>query len=258
LTSLSINANILWNKGGVIVVTKKLANIAIQTISDRLRMLPNFNERIAVLFSGGRDSTIIATAFCNAFPNGELHLLFIDNGVCSNIDKPYQQYENIRKLFPLSKIIFETKQIYKLMNRVSIREIESDFTKYHFSTLLVCVSCKLAMFYAITQYAKEKGINYVVDGFSTRQNHFPEQTQVFIEARQQIDSTLTYCSPLYDFLSDRDSIIATLHEFGILDKQEASCMFANSFSTAKDAEIKLYIKKSDEIIHGYLQEGNKI
>jgi hypothetical protein len=237
---------------------KQLATTAIQTINNELRKFPDFDERVAVLFSGGRDSTIIATAFCNAFPQGELHLVFIDNGVCNNIGEPHIQYENIKRLFPLSKITFETREIYELMNLVSIQEIESDFTKHNFSTLLACVSCKLIMFNSITQYAKENNIHYIVDGFSARQQNFPEQTPAFMDMRQQIDTTMTYCSPLYDFLSERNSIIETLKALGISDKHEASCMFAHSFSTAKADEIIKYIHKSNAIICKHLQKGNTI
>jgi len=140
------------------------------------------------------------------------------------------------------------------MNRVAMQEIEKDFVEYGFSTLLVCVACKLIMAYIASIYAKETGIKFVLDGFASRQKHFPEQTETFITAKNEIFAVdgLRCISPLYDFLDDREKIITTLNGFGIGDKQEASCMFAHSFSEAKRGEIQKYIGKTIPLIERVL------
>jgi len=132
-----------------------------------------------------------------------------------------------------------------------MQEIEKDFTQSHFSTLLVCVACKLIMAYAASTYAKEMGVKFVLDGFADRQRDYPEQTEVFINTIKDffVKNQLHYISPLYYFLSDKGKTIQTLTELGVyIPKQEPICMFSDSFSTAKEDEIKLYIKKTIDLI----------
>ena len=235
-----------------------LVNEAVDKMKEALEPFDDFDGKAILLFSGGRDSSIVANAFCQAFPQGHLHLLFIDNGVLNDKEAPFKQYELIKKLNPDSNIIFDTRQVKKLMNFAAMQEIEKDFTQHKFSTLLVCVACKLIMAYTASMYAKENNIKLILDGFADRQNQFPEQTETFRNAQKDILSAegLQYVSPLYDFLDDRNKIIDTLQEFGIEDKQEASCMFAHCFSEAIDTEISQHITKTIPLIKEFLNQND--
>lgn len=79
------------------------AQEAIAQLKNKVSAIPNdFNGRVVLLFSGGRDSSAVAAAFCHAFPNSELHLLAIDNGLLNRIDSPARQATLIKDLFPTS------------------------------------------------------------------------------------------------------------------------------------------------------------
>lgn len=242
--------------GDKINLGNNLIDEAVNKLKKTLSKYTDFNYKAIILFSGGRDSSIVASTFCQAFPDSEPLLFFVNNGVLYNQMAAYKQYELIKRLYPKTNISFIEKSVLNIMNRAAMQEIENDFVKYNFSTLLVCIGCKLILTYAVMEYAKECNIKYILDGSSVRQNHFPEQTQTFIQERNKIfsDNGLYCISPLYDFLSNKEKIIKTLNSFGIPDKQEASCMFAYSFSEACEDDIRQYINKSIPIIKNAIAE----
>jgi len=84
---------------------------AVSTIKNTLESYGDFDGKSVLLFSGGRDSSIVASAFCKAFPQGELHLLYVNNGVFSDVDAPFKQYEVIKNLHPDIQITFETREV---------------------------------------------------------------------------------------------------------------------------------------------------
>ncbi len=236
------------------VTTKALA-----LVKDRVAsVLAEENGRAILMFSGGRDSSAIAAAFCNVFPRAQLHLLMIDNGLLSRLDTTRRQAELLKTLFPETDIIFEVKRVSQMMREVGMQYIERDFREYNFSTLLICVSCKLIMNYSAMRYAKETGINVVMDGYADRQSEFPEQTNEFMSLIKRVyqEAGVEYISPLYDHLVDKATVNLILHELGVyIPKQEPVCMWADSFSPAIPEEITRYaqmkleqIRNSDSLL----------
>lgn len=211
----------------------------------------NFDGRAVFLFSGGRDSSLVAVAFCNAFRQSQLHLLLIDNGLLSRIDSTKRQANLIKNLFPDTDIIFETKRVSQMIRQVGMQQVETDFIKYKFSSLLICLTCKLTMNFSAIRYARELGINTIIDGYAGRQRNFPEQTPEFMNIIEQLykKANLSHTSPLYNFLSDKKLVNQVLAELGVyIPKQEPICMRDNSFSLANQAEIVEYTEKTLDLI----------
>lgn len=228
---------------------------AIELVKQRISSIKgNFNGRAVLLFSGGRDSSTVAAAFCNAFPQGQLHLLLVDNGLLSRLDSTKRQAALLQSLFPKNDVIFETKRVSQMMRQVGMQQVEKDFTIHHYSTLLICVACKLIMNFSAARYAKELGIRVILDGFADRQKDFPEQTNVFMDFIRRFfeENSLIYLSPLYDFLVEKPIIIQALDEMGVyIAKQEPVCMWADSFSKANEEEIASYMEKTVSLIEQY-------
>ncbi|MBU1202758.1 7-cyano-7-deazaguanine synthase [Patescibacteria group bacterium] len=223
---------------------KELATQAIQLVHERIiNSVPDFDGRAVLLFSGGRDSSAVAAAFCKAFPASQLHLLLIDNGLLSRLDSTKRQLRIIQDLNPGNDIIFEMKRVSMMMRQVGMQQIEADFRERSFSTLLICLACKLIMNYSAARYAQELGIHLILDGYAERQKDYPEQTDEFMVPLKKIyaDFGLTYLSPLYDILADKPVVNQMLAELGVyIPKQEPVCMWSDSFSTAKPEEITRY------------------
>lgn len=228
---------------------------AIELVKQRISGVENgFDGRAVLLFSGGRDSSAVAAAFCRAFPNSELHLLLIDNGLLSRIDSTERQASLMKNLFPDVQIVFSAKRVSQMMRKAGMQQIEKDFLENGFSTLLICLACKLIMNVSAIRYAKEQGIKIVMDGFAERQKLYPEQTAEFMEMVRKIykDSGLSYVSPLYDFWGDKATVNQALAELGVyIQKQEPVCMFGDSFSTAKAEEIVRYTEKTFKLIREF-------
>ncbi len=231
---------------------KKKAREAVALIKESIgNCSESFDGRAIVMFSGGRDSSAVSAAFCKAFPDSQLHLLFIDNGLLSRVDGTKRQANLLVDLFSGTEIIFETKRVSQMMRAAGMQEIENDFTKHKYSTLLICVACKLIMNFSAARYARELGIKFVLDGHANRQQEYPEQTDVFMNFVKDvfIQNKLVYLSPLYDFLTDKEQVNQTLHELGVyIPKQEPICMWADSFSPANKEEIAGYLKKTADLI----------
>jgi len=225
-------------------MSKALATQAVKLVHDRVKAsVPDFDGRAVLLFSGGRDSSAVAAAFCQAFPDSQLHLLLIDNGLLSRLDSTKRQVRLIQGLAPQTDVIFEMKRVSMMMREVGMQKIEGDFIKRGYSTLLVCLACKLIMNYSAARYAKELGIRLVLDGYAERQKEYPEQTDEFMGPLKKIyaDFGLIYLSPLYDILADKAVVNQMLSELGVyIPKQEPVCMWSDSFSTAKPEEITRY------------------
>jgi len=206
----------------------------------------NFDGRAVLLFSGGRDSSAVAGAFCNAFPDSQLYLLLVDNGLLSRLDSTKRQATLISNLFPRTDVIFESKRVSEMMRQVGMQGIEKDFREREYGTLLICLACKLIMNVSAARFARELGIKIVLDGYANRQQEYPEQTDEFMEIirRFYAESEITYLSPLYDMLTDKGFVNQLLGELGVyIAKQEPICMWANAFSPASPEDITRYTEE---------------
>jgi len=213
-------------------------------VKDFVNRLPDICPRkVGVLFSGGRDSSILAALLMER-PNMIVHLLTMKNGVSygdENIDK---QVLKLSGLYPGALIVREWIDVVDDFQVNVMQEIEKDFRQRNFRSLLVCAGCKYIMHLAAKKYAVANGLHAIVDGFSVRQNAFPEQTSVFMLMAQAIyaDTEIVYGSPLYEALDNIENIMGMLQELKIGNKSESKCMFAHAFSTSEPSDIYNYLK----------------
>lgn len=202
-------------------------------------------QRIGILFSGGRDSSILAAMLAKQ-QRMEIHLITIDNGISYELEVIKDQAQKIIDLPESAGSIIKAVQldIRKEFQETVMREIEADFIKRGFKTLLACVGCKYLMHKAAAEYAHKHSLHGVVDGFALRQQAFPEQTTVFMKGVEGVYHSLglVYDSPLYDVLDTKENVLNLLSDVGLEGKQEGKCMFAYSFSTASNDEIAQYLE----------------
>jgi hypothetical protein len=127
-------------------------------------------KKIAILFSGGVDST--ATAIYYLKKGYEAHLLTFDNGAEKWLDLAEYKANWIKKQFP-ERCSWRLLDSTYLFHELAIRPLEQD-VKEHGN--LVCCGCKLAMLCEAIVYCKENGITELADGFQKGQDYYPEQT----------------------------------------------------------------------------------
>ncbi len=126
--------------------------------------------RIAILFSGGVDSTATAIYFLKQ--GYDTRLLTFDNGAEKWLDLAEYKAEWIKKQFP-ERCSWELLDSTHLFHELAIRSLEKDVKKYG---NLVCCGCKLAMLCEAIIYCRRNGISMLADGFQRAQDYYPEQT----------------------------------------------------------------------------------
>jgi len=216
------------------------------------KAIGGFNGKAVLLFSGGFDSSLVALSFANAYPDGELYLLSIDNGVSQNCNAPGEELDLLKRHFPKSfKYHHVRKSIKNAFQKIGMRNIENDFTQKKYKSLLICLGCKLLMHLSAENLAYNYGIKVILDGYAIRQQLYPEQTEEFasiIQAYYQ-KKGLIHLSPLYSFLTDKDVIRKAFADYGLrFEKNEPSCMWADSFSDAQPEDIKSYTNDKLKLI----------
>jgi len=127
-------------------------------------------KKIAILFSGGVDST--ATAIYLLKRGYETHLLTFDNGAEKWLDLAEYKAGWIKKQFP-ERCSWELRDSTHLFHELAIRPLEQDVKKFG---NLICCGCKLAMLCEAIIYCKRNNITELADGFQRAQDYYPEQT----------------------------------------------------------------------------------
>ena len=236
-----------------------LTLIFISCISKNIFSMSEFitdggNREIVVLYSGGLDSSALA-GMCGARKYNVVHLLTFDNGVQSNLELSMVKLDEFRREFPETNFIHKIISVRYLFKRVSLLDIEDSILTYR--TNLVCIGCKMSMHAFALIYAKENGINLVVDGFAKRQSHFPEQDQSFIDEIRKLYTKyeIVYKNPLYDIAQGRKIVKGILSRYNLSTKSiEPECLFGDTFSTAESENIRSYIQSKMDMVDNFIRE----
>jgi len=200
------------------------------------------NKRIALLFSGGRDSSL---AVCRlAHQKIKIVPITCFNGVTINNEISHYRYKELKNRFP--DFIEEHINIptFGLFRKLSIVTLENDFKEY--STNLVCLGCKLAAYSSAIAHCVENSISVIADGYTSYQSSkYPEQSKEVIEILKNFSAEfgILYINPVFN----QDSFQKTKYElfdFGISSNSiEGVCIFADTYSEGKPEDIVTYIYK---------------
>ncbi|MDD5555729.1 MAG: 7-cyano-7-deazaguanine synthase [bacterium] len=128
------------------------------------------SDEVAILFSGGVDSTAAAVYFlkrgCRA------HLLTFDNGAEKWLELSEYKAGWIARQFP-GRCTWRLLDSTHLFHELAIKGLEEDVRRYG---NLVCCGCKLAMLTEAMLHCRRNGIGRIADGFKREQDFYPEQT----------------------------------------------------------------------------------
>lgn len=173
----------------------------------------SMNREIAIMYSGGLDTTYLALQFAKEF--NRVHLLTFCNGICVRSDASKKHIPILQKKFGKDKFkhtIIPIKEIFSLLKK----GIFKDMVKYK-SPLLFDLCCRLSMEVATIFYCLDKGISYACDGSNPR-----TQGQMFIQQKEYLKLVDSFFSHYgiesvrsYAVLNSRDEITQKLKEAGI-------------------------------------------
>ncbi|WP_017472531.1 hypothetical protein [Amphibacillus jilinensis] len=216
------------------------------------------NEKVAVLFTGGKDSSLVACL--EATKGREVHLITCNSGIGIKSELSQFRVNEIVDRFPSVSISRVTLMTSGLFRRIAIKDIESDIKRWGVN--MVLLGDKMAIHAAATVYCLQNQIYRLVDGVVKYQDDLVEQKTVAMQFLKNYEYKygIAYDSPIYHF-GTRKQVKYALLDFGISNKSlEGVSIFGDSFSEPTDEMIYEYMSEKIHLCDEYitlLTEGLK-
>lgn len=210
-------------------------------LNDVKRQIAGSGDSIALMYSGGKDSSAVLCTMTDANPNADLYLLICNNGHFYPEELKSIVLRNISAVKDavlmrnhVSAFYFDCREV--LMN-LGMRSLHEDVKKY--PTSYLCCACKLVMHCVCAAFCQANGILLLFDGYNRKQRYYPEQVPCFHDAVAETLHSLysvQASSPLYSILSERGSSDRLLHYYGLdaalFDREkggQAPCSLGGNF-----------------------------
>jgi predicted subunit of tRNA(5-methylaminomethyl-2-thiouridylate) methyltransferase len=213
--------------------------------------MDNNDNVVALLFSGGRDSSLACAML--AKKGYKIHLLTFNNGTIINLDLAEQRFNELEKRFSGTIIAREVIPSYGLFKEIALIPIEKDFKKYE--TNLLCMGCKLAMHVLSLIYCLENKIQIIADGYTEYQRTWIEQMPEAIHAVRKFheEYKVKYVNPVYD-QNSKEQVKKKLFSLGLSTKSlEGSCLFGGTFSIPPPEKVVAYIEEKLPLCRNYIK-----
>lgn len=208
---------------------------------------------VALMFSGGRDSSLVACLY--ALQGDTPHLLSFKTGLGINGDGLREmRVAELRDRFPGQIDNWSTLPAFGLVRKIATCDLENDFRTFAGKNLIL-LGEKLALHACSLAYCLKNGIKVVADGSSGYQTYLPEQRPVALSFFHKLSERygVTFETPVADVRSE-DEVKYALLELGLSTKSlEGTSMFADSFSEASDSTIAAYLRRKEVLVDEYLQ-----
>ena len=227
------------------------------------------SEDIAILFSGGTDSlALMAMAAFGREPDlprpRTIHLLHMLNGMSRFHDFPRQRYQVAREILarqvtadaPLPEIEYVELDMGRLFQGFWLDRYEELMPRFNGKNL-VCVACKLGMHTRAVEYCVRNLVGRLAAGYTSKQDHYPEQTPVFMEkiAAFSAGFGIRTIFPLYEEFNDREVTRHLLEDHGLPSTGggERKCLFCQTLTTATQEDIGAYLDAMIPLASEYLE-----
>ncbi|CEC08616.1 hypothetical protein [Staphylococcus epidermidis] len=197
-------------------------------------------EKVAVLFTGGRDSSLVACL--ESLKDKEVHLITCNSGIGIKSELSEIRVKELIERFPNNIVGRTILPTYGLFRSIAIKNLELDFKKWGIN--LVLLGDKLAIHAAATVYCLENGIKKIVDGCVGYQKDLAEQKNIAIELFKDFEAkyNISYECPIYNF-GDQDDVKYALMKFGLSSKSlEGVSIFGDAFSEPTEQIVAEYIQ----------------
>ncbi|MEN6389337.1 MAG: hypothetical protein ABFD04_02900 [Syntrophomonas sp.] len=178
------------------------------------------NKKIAMLYSGGKDSTAVLLAIAKEFPEAQLYLYALNNGCMYPEEVKGKIVEKLDLFRDRGLVKNKIEAIYfdmrEMMAYLGFRTFSDDMARY--PTGLLCCSCKLIMHFITARYSQQIGVSKIADGYSYFERFLPEQT---LEFRSVVEGPIAekygvkMISPLYSVFDGLDAPMQIISGFGL-------------------------------------------
>lgn len=156
-------------------------------------------NEIAILYSGGTDSTCTATIMAKKFEI--IHLLTFDRLGFFSIENASHNVYVLREKFPTNRFIHKIIKVDRLAKYISYGRFIQDMFKYGFFMLSNCIICGLVHHFRTLIYCLDNKVFNVADGVTKDWPFFPTHMEkVILEFREMYSRfNIVYHTPVYDF-----------------------------------------------------------
>lgn len=137
------------------------------------------DKDVAILFSGGTDSTAAAALLANDF--NKVHLVTYNRFGFHSTENTKNMYDELCKKFGDHKFSYHLINIDKLFKQVSYHNYLKNLKKHGFMLLSTCGLCKLSMHIRTIQFCLDNNVTFVADGANQAMTLFPAQMKEVIE-----------------------------------------------------------------------------
>ena len=164
----------------------------------------SMNHKVAILFSGGSDSTLTASIEQEKYD--EIYLLSYWRKGISCIDNSKGHAEKLQQKYSNKKFIHHILDVDHLFKQLSYENFLTNIKKHRFFLLSTCGFCKLAMHVRTLQFCLEHNIKYVCDGANRNMYIYPFQRSENVELLREMyqEFGITYYNPVFDLPSEED------------------------------------------------------
>jgi predicted subunit of tRNA(5-methylaminomethyl-2-thiouridylate) methyltransferase len=213
-------------------------------------------KKVAILFTGGKDSSLVACL--EAARGNEVHLLTCSSGIGIKSELSQFRVNELVERFPEANITRTILSTSGLLRKIGIKDIETDIKRWGVN--MVLLGDKMAIHSAATVYCLQHEIEALYDGVVKYQNDLVEQKPVAMNLFKKFEKQygINYDSPIYNF-GTRKQVKYALLDFGISNKSlEGVSIFGDSFSEPEEWMISEYMEEKfhycteyiDLMLHG--------
>ncbi|SDO62625.1 hypothetical protein SAMN05216368_1295 [Cryobacterium flavum] len=201
-----------------------------------------------VMFSGGRDSTLVAARLMlQGIP---VHLFSGNSGCSLHRGLLTLRVKELQARFGDLVVTHVVSDVSGAFRSIAIANIEHDILTHRKN--LILLGEKIAIHAHAVDYCRRNGLAIMNDGIARYQQDFPEQRMV---AREYFEGFLAeygidYRSPIYEFATSGDDVKYRLLQLGLSTKSlEGVSIFGDSFSTPTDETILAYLQEKEALSH---------
>ncbi len=156
-------------------------------------------ESLAILYSGGTDSTCVAALMAESYRR--IHLLTFDRSGFHQIQNTRLGAQRLIERFPEVHFEHRILKIDRIFNRLAFKAYLPRLRRFGLRMLQNCTFCALANHFRTLHYCLEHGIRVVADGATRELRFLPSHMVQPIERMRSLyaEYGIEYLTPVYDF-----------------------------------------------------------
>lgn len=186
-------------------------------------------KEVAILFSGGSDSTLATIYLAKDFKR--IHLLtFYHDAIPDNGKRAFKMTKKLREHYGNEIFVHKFINVQDIFNKVYRKNHFRDLWKYGLFHVNLCAACKLSMLLAIIKYCLENNIKIVVSGSNKDAGDLISDQMVKVSEILEeffMRHDLIYMTPVYNV--DRSDW--ELYNLGFTDVKDTKARVARSANT---------------------------